>query len=343
MSKLRFALFGTGFWSRYQLGGWGQTGLVECVAVYNRTRSKAESIAREFGVPAVYDSPEALLNREKLDFVDICTNVETHYYLTRLAAEQGLPVVCQKPMATTLAEARSMREVCWAHGVPLYINENWRWQYPIRQFKAQLASGRIGRVFRARIDYRNSFAVFDNQPFLKELEKFILTDIGTHILDVARFLFGEAQTVYAQTLRVHSDIRGEDVATVVLRMGDGIIVTCELSYASPREQDRFPETYIEAEGENGFLELAPDYWIRETLKGAGTTSARHKSPRFVWADPMYDLVHASIYPCQLNLAQALLKECPAETTAEDNLKTLQLVFASYLSADRGQVIDPSTL
>ena len=47
-------------------------------------------------------------------------------------------------------------------------------------------------MFRARVTYSNSFPVFDNQPFLKELEQFILTDIGTHILDTARMLFGEA-------------------------------------------------------------------------------------------------------------------------------------------------------
>jgi D-apiose dehydrogenase len=343
MNKLKFALFGTGFWSRYQLGGWYQTDLVECVAVYNRTKSRAEAVAKEFGIARVYDNAEELLANEKLDFVDICTNVETHAPFTKMAAELGLPIVCQKPMATTLNEARDMLSFCQQKGVALFINENWRWQYPIRQFKAQLTKGNIGRIFRARIDYRNSFAVFDNQPFLKELEQFILTDIGTHILDVARFLFGEATSLYAQTTRVHPDIKGEDVASVMMHMGQGVTVNCDMSYASPREQDRFPETYIEVEGEHGFLELAPDYWIRETLKGAGTSISRHKPPRYTWADPTYDLVHSSIYPCQLNLAHALLGREPAETTAEDNLKTLQLVFASYESARLGQVIQPLNL
>ncbi len=71
---------------------------------------------------------------------------------------------------------------------------------------------------RARIDYANSFPVFDNQPFLKELDHFILTDIGTHILDVARFLFGEASSVRCQTRRMRRDIAGEDVATVMMEM-----------------------------------------------------------------------------------------------------------------------------
>ena len=337
MSKLRFAMFGTGFWSYFQLPGWNETGEVECVALYNRTKSKAEKLAEQFNVPAVYDNAEELLANEQLDFVDICTNVETHYPFTEMAAQRGLAVVCQKPMATTLAEGEALVGVCQQYGVPLYINENWRWQYPIRQLKKALDTGRIGKVFRANVDYRNSFPVFDNQPFLKELDQFILTDIGSHILDTARFLFGDAKTLCCQTYRVHPDIQGEDVATVMLGMQSGATVVCEMSYASKREHDRFPETYVQIEGDRGFLELGPDFWIRETTD-AGTVSTRHKPPRFSWADPAYDLAHSSIVPAQWNIARALKGLEPGETSGDDNLKTVQLVFKSYESAASGQVI-----
>ncbi len=315
------------------------------MALYNRTRSKAEKLAAQFGVPAVYDDAEALLDREKLDFVDICTNVETHYPFTRMAAERKLAVVCQKPMATSLAEAEALVNTCKAAGVLLYIlyiilyiNENWRWQHPIRAFKRKLDEGRIGRVFRARIDYRNRFPVFDNQPFLKDLEQFILTDIGSHILDTARFLFGDATTLYAHTYRVHPDIKGEDVATVMMTMGGGATVVCDMSYATRREHDRFPETYVEVEGDRGFLELGPDFWIRETTEN-GTLATRHKPPRYPWADPAYDLAHASIVPCQVNLARALKGLEPGETSGDDNLKTVRLVFGAYESARTGRVLD----
>ncbi len=333
---LRFALFGTGFWSYYQLAGWMEVENVECVALYNRTIDKAEKLAAQFNIPHVYDDPVALFENEQLDFVDICTNVETHLPFTQMSAERGLAVVCQKPMAPTLVEAEQLVQVCADANVPLFINENWRWQYPIRQFKAALDSGRIGKPFRANIDYRNSFPVFENQPFLKDLDQFILTDIGSHILDVARYLFGEAATLYCQTARVHVDIKGEDVATVVMTMGEGLTVVCEMSYASKREHDRFPETYIQVEGAEGFLELGPDCWIRETTH-AGTLAVQHKPPRYAWADPAYDLVHSSIVPCQANIAAGLRGE-KAETTGADNLKTTRLVFNSYESAASGQVI-----
>jgi predicted dehydrogenase len=337
MTDLRFAILGTGFWARFQLAGWQELDGVECVALYNRTRAKAEALAQEFGVAAVYDDVEELLRHERLDFVDVITSAETHSRFVRLAAVQGVPVICQKPMATSLGEAETMVRVCRETGLPFFVHENWRWQTPIREVKQVLDAGQIGTPFRARIHFCSSFPVFDNQPFLKELEQFILTDIGSHILDVARFLFGEAESLYCQTHRVHRDIRGEDVATVIIRMGDRITVVCEMSYASRTEHERFPETYIFIEGELGSLELGPDFWIRLTTE-EGTLARRCPPPRYAWADPVYDVVQSSIVACNANLLQALRGKEPAETTGEDNLRTVRLVFAAYESADSGQVI-----
>jgi predicted dehydrogenase len=87
MKNLRFAIFGTGFWARYQLAAWRELKGAECVALYNRTRSKAEVLAHDFGVPAVYDDPEELLQREQLDFIDIITDVDTHPRFVQLAAQ----------------------------------------------------------------------------------------------------------------------------------------------------------------------------------------------------------------------------------------------------------------
>jgi predicted dehydrogenase len=230
-----------------------------------------------------------------------------------------------------------MVAVCRQAGVPLFVHENWRWQTPIRALKGVLDAGCIGRVFRARITYANSFPVFDNQPFLKELEQFILTDIGTHILDTARMLFGEARTLFCRTARVHADIKGEDVATVLLGMESGATVTCEMSYASRVEHDRFPETFVLAEGEQGSVELGPDYWLRVTTAD-GTQAQRRPPPFFAWADPRYALAQTAGVACNANLLAALQGAAPAETTGEDNLRTLELVFGAYDSASTGRAV-----
>ncbi len=148
MAKLRFAILGTGFWSRFQLSGWRELDGVECVAVYNRTRSKAEALAREFAIPAVYDDAGELMDQEQLDFVDIITDVDTHSRFVHLAAEYDLPVICQKPMAPSFDEAAQMVEITRQAKVPYFIHENWRWQPPIRALKRLMHEEKIGEVFR---------------------------------------------------------------------------------------------------------------------------------------------------------------------------------------------------
>ena len=337
MPDLRFAILGTGFWSRYQLAGWRELPGVRCVALYNRTRPKAEALARDFDVPNVYDNVAALLDSEKLDFVDVITDVDTHRQFVELAAARKIPVVCQKPLAPTLTDANAMVNVCQTAGVPLLVNENWRWQTPIRELHRILASGKIGDVFRARIDYCNSFPVFDNQPFLKTVDKFILADMGSHIFDVARFLFGEAARICCQSNRVHADIKGEDVATALLQMGNDTTVVCNLSYASRTEREKFPQTYFFVEGTKGSVELGPDYWIRTTTR-EGTSAQQCTPPVYSWADPRYAVVHSSIVDCQRDLLHGLQNGGAAETTGADNLKTLQLVHAAYESISTGSVV-----
>jgi D-apiose dehydrogenase len=336
-STLRCAMIGAGFWARYQLSGWREAG-VECIAICNRTVAKAEAIAREFGIPAVFSDAGAMLEAVHPDFVDVVTDVDTHRRYVELAASRGLPAVCQKPLAPTLADAEATVAACRSAGVPLFVNENWRWQTPIRQVEAALASGAIGKPFRARIDMISGFPVFANQPFLRTLEQFILTDLGSHVLDAARFLFGEASTLYCHTARVHPDIRGEDVATVMLRMHSGATVLVEMAYAENYlERDSFPETFLFVEGDRGSIELGPGYWLRVTT-AAGTHARRCPPPRYEWANPAYAIVHASIVPCQRNLAEALRGRGKAETTGDDNLRTVRLVFAAYESARTGEVI-----
>jgi predicted dehydrogenase len=332
-------MLGAGFWARYQLAAWNELSGARCVAIYNRTLGKAEALAAEFGVPRETDNIEQLAN-ESLDFVDIVTDVNSHSRFVHWAAQRKLPVICQKPLAASLDEAQQMAAACRAAGVPLLVHENFRWQRPIREAKRVLDAGTIGRPFRARIDMLSGFPVFQNQPFLRELEQFILTDLGTHILDVARFLFGEAQSLYCQTHRIHADIRGEDIATVVTQHPAGpTTVTCNLAYAENYlERECFPQTLLFVEGSTGSLELAPDYNLRVTT--ASGTITRHVPPiSYAWADPAYAVVQSSIVDCHCDLLGGLRDQSyTPETTADDNLRTLRLVFDAYRSAEENRVI-----
>ena len=339
MRELRFAVFGAGFWAPYQLAAWNDVGGAKCVAVYNRTLAKAEKLAKDFQIPAVYDTPEHLLDREQLDFVDIITDMLSHGRFVRMAAERGIPVICQKPMSPSVAEAEQMVSVCREHGVPFYIHENWRWQKQIREFKKVIDSGEIGTIFRARIFLVSGYPVFTHEPALRDLEEFILADMGTHLLDVARFLFGEAGRVYCQTHRVQSGIKGEDAATVMMWMGGGTTVTVDLGFPGHYlEKDVFTQTLILAEGDKGSAELDRDYWIRVTTK-PGTQSVRHAPVWKPWMHPQYLASHASIVSCNADLLRGLRGEHEAETVADDNLKTVRLTRAAYESARSGKVVE----
>lgn len=342
MNSLRFALFGAGYWARYQLAAWRELPDIECVAIYNRTKSKADELTQLFDVPSVYDDPELLLQREKLDFIDIVTDVDSHARFVEMASERRLPVICQKPMAPSLAQAERMVAACRQSNTPFFVHENFRWQTPIRALKYYLDAGHIGTPFRARIDMISGFPVFKNQPALADLEQFILADLGSHILDLARFFFGEAESLYCQTQRIHADIRGEDVATVVLRMNGGqTTVLCEMAYAeNALERECFPETLLFIEGDRGSLELAPGFQIRLTTS-QGTELRRFPPHVYDWCDPAYAVVQSSIVDCHRNLLGAIRGTSSAETTGEDNLRTMQLVFKSYESVELNMVMAPS--
>ncbi|RYG31945.1 gfo/Idh/MocA family oxidoreductase [bacterium] len=325
---------GAGFWARYQLAGWRSFPEgPECVGVFDQHAEKAAA----FGLPTAYDI-EALLREGAPDFLDVVTSVEGHAFAVRMAIAKGLPVICQKPLAESYEESRALVREAEAAGVWFAVHENWRYQAAIRAVGDLLAQGVVGTPFRARIQFSCSFPVFENQPFLATLDRFILTDIGSHILDAARYLFGEVDSLLCRMSRVNPTIEGEDVATVMMGMERCPSVVCEMSYASRLMDENFPETYITVEGSEGSIELRKDGWIHLTT-ASGTASHQVVPPSYKWADPAYAAVHASIVACNAALYTALQNGEPAETSAADNLKTVALVWASYESAETGRLID----
>jgi predicted dehydrogenase len=215
--------------------------------------------------------------------------------------------------------------------VLLLVHENFRWQAPIRALADALRAGHIGRPFRARLEFTTGFPVFQNQPVLREMQRCILADVGVHVLDVARAMFGEATSLGATIATVQPDVRGEDVATVLLTMGEGVTVTCELSFASVVDPDPFPETLIRVEGTDGSLRLGPGGVLRTTTR-QGTTERVVTPPAYPWVDPRYAVAQAAMVPCVGDLLAHIREEREAETTGADNLRTLELVEAAYVSA-----------
>jgi predicted dehydrogenase len=338
MKKLKFAVLGCGFWSKFQIGAWTELEGVELVAVYNRTVSKAAKIAEDFKIPHVYDNAEELFRNEQLDFVDIITDVDTHPFFVNLALKNGIMhIICQKPMAADFKTAKEMVESCISAGAKLYIHENYRWQAPVRRLKQIIDSGIIGKPFKARVTFLSGFPVFDNQPFLMELDHFILTDMGSHILDVVRYLFGECEKLWCETRAVNPKIKGEDMAVILMEMKNRMPVFTEMSYASVVEHDTFSTLNILVEGETGSVFLGPGFEIKTTTR-LGTKSEIVKFPSYTWADPDYIVNHESGIHVNRNILNDINTRGNAETTGEDNLETVRLIWASYESAATGEIV-----
>ncbi len=339
MSNLKFAIFGTGFWSQFQLGAWNELKGVECVALCNRTKSKAEELAKRFEVPRVYDDPDELFKNEDLDFIDIITDVDTHYKFVKMGVDYGLKnIICQKPMAPDFETAKKMMALTREAGINFYIHENYRWERPLRRFKEILDSGIIGKPFKARVTFNSGYPVFDNQPFLAELDKFILTDMGSHVLDVTRFMFGNCRKLWCQKLTVNPTIKGEDVASVMMEMDNGMPVFAELSYSSIVEDDAFTTVFILVEGSKGSIYMGPGFELRTTTK-EGTQSEVVTFPSYDWADPDYIVNHESGISINQNILDDMLGKGKAETNGEDNFETVKMVWAAYASAESGEIIE----
>src|SRR5690606_25759372 len=188
----RGALIGCGFFANNHMHGWAEVAGAEIVAVCDRDAAKAEAMAQRFGIPAVYTDAAEMLAREQLDFVDIATTSGSHRALVELAALRVRLVICQKPMADTLADGGAMVAAAASAGVPLIIHENFRWQRPFREISRRLAEGQLGKVHFARFSFRHGYDNYVNQPYLAEIERFTIMDVGLHLFDLSRHLVGEA-------------------------------------------------------------------------------------------------------------------------------------------------------
>ncbi|MEP7269090.1 MAG: Gfo/Idh/MocA family oxidoreductase [Saprospiraceae bacterium] len=334
--KLRFAIIGTGFWAQYQIPAWLELEGVELIALYNRTKAKAQILADKYNIATVYDDIDALFKNETLDFVDIITDVDSHPYFVTKATTYGVHIICQKPMAASFELAERMVLLSKINGLKFFVHENFRWQAPIRKVKKLVESNVIGTPFKARVSFCSAFPVFDNQPFLATLDQFILTDIGSHVLDICRYLFGEVSSLYCQTYRVNPNIKGEDVANVLMQMQSGLHCFVELSYASIYQRESFPQTFVLIEGSSGSICLTHDFEIMVTTK-SGSSIEKIELKNYEWINPDYAVVHSSIVDCNRDILQGL-QGYASETTADDNLKTMKLVHSCYASAMNNSLI-----
>lgn len=337
MANLRGGLIGCGFFAINHLHGWRDVAGADIVAVCDRSDERLRIAGEQFGIDRRYHDAAAMIAHEKLDFVDIATTAPSHRALVELAASHGLAVICQKPIAPTLEDAKAIVMACETAGVPLMVHENFRWQSPMQKVKAILESGEIGDPFWGRVSFRSAYDVYAGQPYLAEGKRFIVEDLGIHALDIARFLFGNAQTVSARLKRVNPRIKGEDVATMLLDHGGGVASVVDCSYATELETELFPQTLLEIDATHGTLRLGAGY--RLTVTAQGKTRKEDLSPPLLpWASKPWHNIQESVGLIQQHWVDCLRAGRETQTSGRDNLQTFALVEAVYRSAASGGTI-----
>lgn len=337
MVKLRGALIGCGFFAVNQMHGWQQANGASIVAICDRNIERLNSVGDQFGIIARYDDARTMFEKERPDFVDIATTVASHRALVELAAERKIPVICQKPFAQNLSDAKAMVAACATATVPLMVHENFRWQSALMKVKHTLNADKIGQPFWGRVSFRSAYDVFSGQPYLAEGKRFIVEDLGIHALDVARYLLGDVQSVSAIIKRVNQKIKGEDVATILLDHGHGVASIVDCSYASKLSVEAFPETLIEIDGTKGSLRLSQGYQLSITNETG--TEVTDVSPALLpWASKPWHNIQESVALIQQHWVDCLNAGTEPATSGLDNLQTLALVEAVYESAKTGKTI-----
>jgi len=221
--QFRGALLGCGQVSHHHLQAWANIDSVEIVALYNRTKSRAEERAREYGIPEdhVYGDYIELLEKETIDFVDVASVPQVHRPMVEAAAARGKHVLCQKPFAPSISDAQTMINVCEKANVMLSINENWRWRVWYRNLKDVLDEGHIGRPRYISVSKHRSATLpgrdgspppLVDEPSLLEFERLIIYDWGIHLIDLKNVIIeGDNGTIelheYGKSIRVITENR----------------------------------------------------------------------------------------------------------------------------------------
>ncbi|WP_227319334.1 Gfo/Idh/MocA family protein [Acidisoma silvae] len=336
-TKLRMALIGCGFFAQNHLHSWASIPEVEIVAVCDRDAAKAEAAKQSFGAARAYTDAAEMFAAEKLDFVDIATTMQTHLALVEMAAARGVHVIVQKPLAPSFADCQTIVDTCAKAGVRLMVHENFRFQSPILAARRVLAEGRIGRPHYCQASFRSGYDVFSGQPYLATEKRFILIDLGIHILDVCRSIMGEAETLYCQTQHINPKIAGEDVATSLIRHVGGGVSVVDCSYASRRLPEPFPQTLLRIEGEHGTIELLEGYRLRVTSHGE-VTEENVEPETLSWTQKPWHVLQESVLNLQRHWVDSWRKGAAPETSGTDNLRTYALVMAAYQSAESGSIV-----
>ncbi|MFH1566556.1 MAG: Gfo/Idh/MocA family oxidoreductase [Gemmatimonadota bacterium] len=287
-----------------------------------------KAFAAKTGAPTFGDLEKAL-GTVQADAALVSTPDHFHAPFSIRALEAGLDVVCEKPMAESLEDARRMHRAAEAGGRMLMVHQQLRWHPLHHHARRLIAQGAIGQV--RRLDF--TMSVHSDvclRGYRSQLPHLIFQDLAIHHLDLVRYLAGqECTSVYARdwpSVEDGLEIGAATDACAILEM-TGPVTAC---YTASIRRLMDHVGYLCAAriaGSRGELLLGADQLVLQTRAGY----AAKAEPRVIVPEPPEVDTWAAF-------AQAIETRQPTLTCSADNLKSLEVLFAAIRSAETGQVV-----
>lgn len=336
--KLRGVAVGAGYFSQYHFEAWRRIEQAEITALCDLDAAQASEAAGKFHIPRTYGDVAIMLAREQPEFVDIITPPQTHLALAELAAKHGVHILCQKPLAPTMEEARAIVDIAAKAGVRLMVHDNFRFQPWHREARKLLDAGAIGALqaisCRTRLgDGWSEQAYLFRQPYFREMPRLLIFETGVHFIDVYRYLAGEITQVYARLRRLNPVIKGEDCALVCFDFASGAsgVWDADRFHEGPAKDPRYTFGEFSLEGDAGALRIDGEGNI--LLRRLGEPEQQHP----------YEHSHRGfagdcVFATLSHFVERLQNGAPFETSGENYLNTLAVQEAVYASSAAGRPV-----
>ena len=313
--------------------------------VFDVSRERAEAMAADFG-GKVYDTAEAMIADPAIDAVSVCVANAYHAPITIDALNHGKHVLCEKPMAISLAECEAMYEASLKNGKRLLIDHNQRLTPAHKKAKQIIASGELGRVisFSATFGHKGpemwSADKSSNTWFFKKNAAAFgsMADLGIHKIDLMRYLIGsDVKTVFSRMATLDkkfpdgTPIEVDDNSVEILTFDNGALGTVTTSWTHYGEECNASSLYCE----KGTIKLYQDPRYALQVVYADGTKAHYELDRMQTNDDAQQRTSGVIDL----FVESILSGKPSVLDVKDILNSMRVVFACLESAESGRVVE----
>lgn len=301
---------------------------VEFLGIADDDAVRGQDAAHRYGARFFPTSAELLAERP--DGVVVCSENARHRPLVELAAQAGAHVLCEKPLATTLADARAMVDACERASVLLMTAFPMRFSAPLLEIKALIDRGGLGFIHACNTTNQGQLPRRYREWFVdKELAGGgSATDHVVHLADALRWLLGQEVTeVYGQLNHIiHSEVEVETGGLVMLTFGDGTFASIDCSWSRPANWPTWGGLTMNLIGDKAVVDVDA---FRQNLSAY---SNRPQHPEWLaWGS---DADRAML----LDFIAAIRDRRAPRVTGLDGLRAVEIVQAVYRSADAGHPV-----